>query len=132
MRVGDPVYGSTGSEDQSDSQSVGSLVRVATGREAVMRQIRDLRTILGTATTPFNGWLLQRSLETVSVRMRRQAKTARALARTLADHPRVTRVLYPGLLQPGDPQHELWKRQCTGGGSLIGLAIARKWVEAGG
>ena len=59
-------------------------------------------------TTPFNGWLLLRSLETVSVRMRRQAKSARILARLLAEHPRVTRVLYPGLLQKDDPQGVLF------------------------
>ena len=89
---------------------------VATGPEALMRPIRDLRTILGTVATPFNGWLLLRSLETVSIRMRRQSKSARKLARLLADHPRVTRALHPSLLQPGSPQCELFGRQCTGAG----------------
>ena len=41
----------------------------------------------------------------------------------LAAHPRVTRVYYAGLLEPGDPQHELWKRQCTGSGSLIAFEV---------
>jgi len=96
---------------------------VATGPEALMRPIRDLRTILGTVTTPFNGWLLLRSLETVSIRMRRQAKSARKLARRLADHPRVTRVLHPSLLEPGSPQHALFRRQCTGTGSLLAFEV---------
>ena len=96
---------------------------VATGPEALMRPIRDLRTILGTVTTPFNGWLLLRSLETVSIRMRRQSKSARTLARLLTDHPRVTRVLHPSLLQPGSPQRELFERQCTGGGSLLAFEV---------
>jgi methionine-gamma-lyase len=96
---------------------------VATGSAELLRPIRDLRTILGTVTTPFNGWLLLRSLETVSVRMRRQAKSARTLARLLAEHPRVTRVLHPSLLEPGSPQHELWSRQCTGHGSLLAFEV---------
>lgn len=96
---------------------------VATGPEALMRPIRDLRTILGAVTTPFNGWLLLRSLETVSIRMRRQSKTARRLARLLADHPRVTRVLHPSMLQAESPQRELFERQCTGGGSLLAFEV---------
>ena len=96
---------------------------LATGSEALMRPIRDLRTILGTVTAPFNGWLLLRSLETVSIRMRRQSKSARKLARVLAEHPRVTRVLHPSLLPPGAPQRELFERQCTGGGSLLAFEV---------
>ncbi|RKY18752.1 MAG: methionine gamma-lyase [Planctomycetota bacterium] len=96
---------------------------VATGPEAIMRTIRDLRTILGTVTTPFNGWLLLRSLETVSIRMRRQAKNARRLAQLLSEHPRVTRVLFPTLLEPGSPQRELFERQCTGSGSLLAFEL---------
>jgi methionine-gamma-lyase len=96
---------------------------VATGPEALMGPIRDLRTILGTVTTPFNGWLLLRSLETLSIRMRRQAKSARKLARLLADHPRVTRVLHPSLLPANSPQHELLGRQCTGDGSLLAFEV---------
>lgn len=96
---------------------------LATGSTALMKPIRDLRTILGTVTTPFNGWLLLRSLETVSVRMRRQAKSAKALAKLLADHPRVTAVSHPSLLKPGEPQHELFTRQCTGAGSLISFDV---------
>ncbi|MDH3628022.1 MAG: PLP-dependent transferase [Acidobacteriota bacterium] len=96
---------------------------VATGPERLMRPILDLRTILGTITTPFNGWLLLRSLETVSVRMRRQAKSAGVLARLLAEHPRVTRVLHPSLLEQGSPQQTLFQRQCTGQGSLLAFEV---------
>ena len=96
---------------------------VLTGPAALVGPIKDFRTILGTVTTPFNGWLLLRSLETVSVRMRRQAKSARALAKLLDEHPRVTRVLYPSLLEPGSRQHELFERQCTGEGSLIAFEV---------
>lgn len=94
---------------------------VVTGPAALMHRILETRTILGTMTTPFNGWLLLRSLETVSVRMRRQAKNARKLAALLAEHPRVRKVHFPG--QADDPQQELWKKQCTGTGSLIAFEV---------
>jgi methionine-gamma-lyase len=97
---------------------------VATGSAALLDRVLDWRSILGTSTTPFNGWLLLRSLETVSVRMRRQAKNARGLAALLHEHPRVTRVHYPTLLPPNDPQAELFQRQCTGPGALISFEVA--------
>jgi methionine-gamma-lyase len=99
------------------------IAGVATGSTALVRRLQDLRTVLGTCTTPFNGWLLLRSLETVSVRMRRQQKNARELARILLEHPRVNWVNYPSLLKEGDGQYEIWKKQCTGSGSLIAFEV---------
>lgn len=96
---------------------------VVCGPTVLMKRLLELRTILGTMTTPFNGWLLLRSLETLSVRMRRQAKSARQLARLLHEHPAVTNVNYPGLLEAGSNQQEIWKRQCTGAGSLISFEM---------
>ncbi|MHC5066077.1 MAG: PLP-dependent transferase [Planctomycetota bacterium] len=96
---------------------------LATGSTELIKRILEMRTILGTMTTPFNGWLLLRSLETVSVRMRRQAKNASRLARLLADHPQVESVSYPGLLEPGSSQRELFDRQCSGPGSLISFTV---------
>ena len=72
---------------------------------------------------PFTGWLMLRSLETLSIRMRRQAKSARKLALQLSEHPRVARVFYPGLLEAGTPQHDIFSRQCTGPGSLIAFEV---------
>ena len=99
------------------------IAGVVTGRREMLAQILTLRTILGTMTAPFNGWLLLCSLETLSIRMRRQSKNAMSLARMLADHPRVQRVAYPGLLEPGDPQHGIYSRQCSGPGSLISFEV---------
>jgi len=96
---------------------------VVTGPAALLEPIRGFRTILGTATEAYTGWLLLRSLETLSVRMRRQAKTARKIARALSEHPRVSRVFYPGLLRPGDPQYEIFMRQCKGSGALISFEV---------
>ncbi|RME26363.1 MAG: methionine gamma-lyase, partial [Deltaproteobacteria bacterium] len=72
---------------------------VVSGRADLLEPISVYRTILGTMAQPFTGWLLLRSLETLSIRMRRQAKSARRLAVLLQEHPAVARVWYPGLLQ---------------------------------
>lgn len=96
---------------------------LATGSQELIKRILELRTILGTMTTPFNGWLLVRSLETVSVRMRRQAKNAGKLAQLLDEHPQVESVNYPGLLPAGSKQRELFERQCSGPGSLISFTV---------
>lgn len=99
------------------------IAGVVTGTAPLIRRLLEMRTILGTMTTPFNGWLLLRSLETLSIRMRRQEKSAKRIAQFLVQHPHVRRVCYPGLLEEGDPQYDLWKRQCTGAGSLISFEV---------
>ncbi len=96
---------------------------VASGPAALMDRINVYRTILGTMAQPFTGWMLLRSLETLSIRMRRQAKSARKLAVQLHEHPAVRAVWYPGLLQEGEPQHDIYTRQCTGPGSLIAFEV---------
>ncbi|MCB9699838.1 MAG: cystathionine gamma-synthase family protein [Alphaproteobacteria bacterium] len=96
---------------------------VVTGEAALIDAIGVYRTILGTMPNPFTGWLLLRSLETVSVRMRRQAKSAAKLAELLAAHPKVVRVHHPTLLPEGSREREIWERQCSGAGSLIAFEV---------
>jgi methionine-gamma-lyase len=102
------------------SDLVAGLV---TGRSELLDKIMLTRAIFGTMAPPFSGWLLLRSLETVSIRMRRQAKSAASLARLLRDHPRVRRVHHPSQLKDGSAERELYERQCTGAGSLIAFEI---------
>lgn len=96
---------------------------VVTGPRDLMTPILTMRTILGTMANPFAGWLLLRSLETLSVRMRRQAKSAAKLALLLSDHPKVKAVHYPGLIDPSSDDYALYSRQCTGPGSLIAFEV---------
>jgi O-succinylhomoserine sulfhydrylase len=72
--------------------------------------------------SPFNAWLLLKGLETLDLRVDRQCRTATAVARYLEDHPKITRVLYPGL--PSHPQHDLARRQMKQGGSLVCFDVA--------
>jgi O-succinylhomoserine sulfhydrylase len=71
----------------------------------------------GPSLSPFNAWLLLKGLETLDLRVERQCRTAAAVANYLESHPKVTRVLYPGL--PSHPQYELACRQMKQGGSLV-------------
>jgi O-succinylhomoserine sulfhydrylase len=76
----------------------------------------------GPSLSPFNAWLLLKGLETLELRVERQCRTAEALGRFLEEHPKVTRVLYPGL--PSHPQYELAKRQMAKGGTVVAFDVA--------
>src|SRR5213076_1384144 len=76
----------------------------------------------GPSLSPFNAWLLLKGLETLELRVERQCRTAEAIARFLERHPKVTRVVYPGL--PSHPQYELAKRQMSAGGTVVAFDIA--------
>jgi methionine-gamma-lyase len=94
------------------------------GSREMLEPIAGMRTFLGTMADPQTGWMLMRSLETLKLRFTAQTDNARAVAPALADHPKVTAVHYPGLLQPGDAQYDLYKRQCSGPGALISFELA--------
>ncbi|MCM2281075.1 MAG: cystathionine gamma-synthase family protein [Bdellovibrionaceae bacterium] len=100
------------------------------GRGALIQEIKKMRTYLGTGAGPWTGWLLMRSLETLSLRMSRQAETAKIIAARLAQHPKVAKVYYPGLYQDGDPQIEIYRRQCLGPGAMISFDVMGGEAEA--
>ena len=93
------------------------------GPAELMGQVKTMRAMLGTTASPHTGWLLTRSLETMKLRMEAQAAGARKVADYLAGHPAVERVYYLGLLQPGDPQHAVYAKQCLGPGSMISIDV---------
>jgi O-succinylhomoserine sulfhydrylase len=76
----------------------------------------------GPSLSPFNAWLLLKGLETLELRVERQCRTAAAVARYLESHPKITRVLSPGL--PSHPQYELASRQMKQGGGLVCFDVA--------
>ena len=100
------------------------------GSEALVSQVRSLRSILGTMLDPHTGWLVMRSLETLKLRMTSAMKNARYVAEFLAEHPKVRRVLYLGFLEPGTPQHEIYSRQCQSPGSTFAFEIYGGEAEA--
>ena len=75
----------------------------------------------GPSMSPFNAWVLLKGLETLPVRVRRQTDTAAAIATTLAEHPKVTRLIYPG--RPDHPQAAIVAKQMRGGSTLVAFDI---------
>ena len=90
--------------------------------------VRNLIRHTGPSLSPFNAWVLLKGLETMDLRVRAMADASLTLARALQEHPRVTHVVHPWL--PEHPQHELARRQMTGGGTVVTFAIEGGKAEA--
>ena len=93
------------------------------GRKDLLDRVREFRTVLGNHATPWTGWLLMRSLETLSLRMHRQAETAARVADFLAGHEKVESTHYLGHLEAGTQQHDLFERQCLSAGAMIAFEV---------
>jgi methionine-gamma-lyase len=106
------------------------IAGVCLGSQELINRIRNLRTFLGTMASPWTGWLLLRSLETLKLRMTCQMKNARRIADFLLDHPKVERVNYLGHLTESDPQYAVYRKQCLAPGSMISFDIVGSEKEA--
>jgi O-succinylhomoserine sulfhydrylase len=76
----------------------------------------------GPAMSPFNAWVMLKSLETLPLRVERQTATAEKVADKLAGHPKIRKLIYPG--RPDHPQADLVARQMKRGSNLIAMEIA--------
>jgi cystathionine beta-lyase/cystathionine gamma-synthase len=108
----------------------GTLV---VNRDDLFERLAFLQNAVGGVPGPMDAWLVLRGLKTLAIRMREHDSNARQVAAFLIDHPKVARVLYPGL--PNHPQRDLARRQMSGFGGMIsfevkgGLEPARRVVE---
>ncbi len=102
----------------------------AVGAEPQLAAVRNLRTVFGSVADPHTAWLVLRSLETLKLRMTAAMKNAQQLADFLNDHPRVTRVHHLGFLRYGDPQYDVYRRQCKAPGSTFSFEIQGGEPEA--
>ena len=84
-------------------------------------QLQPYHRHLGPSLSPFNAWLLAKSLETLDLRVGRMCETALSVAQALETLPGVARVLYPGL--QSHPQFDLAQVQMTSGGSLVAFEV---------
>ncbi len=75
----------------------------------------------GPSISPFNAWVLLKGLETLAVRVRAQTETAAAIADALAQHPKISRLIYPG--RSDHPQAALVKKQMRAGSTLVGFEV---------
>ena len=98
-----------------------TLGGIIVGNQALIDEIQGFCRHTGPAMSPFNAWVLSKSLETLSVRMDRHCQNALELAKRLSEHPQVQSVRYPFL--DSHPQVELAKRQMRLGGGLVSFEI---------
>jgi cystathionine beta-lyase/cystathionine gamma-synthase len=101
------------------SDVIGGVVAVKD--DALAEDLMFLRKSTGAVPGPMDCWLTLRGLKTLHVRMRQHNANGLAVARFLEAHPKVDRVLYPGL--PSHPQHELAARQMTGFTGMVSVDV---------
>ncbi|MBD1211125.1 MAG: aminotransferase class I/II-fold pyridoxal phosphate-dependent enzyme [Ignavibacteria bacterium] len=104
------------------------------GRADLIKEVRFFARHTGPSMSPFNGWILSKSLETLAVRMERHCQSALALAERLQSNPHIAYVKYPFL--PSHPQYDLARRQMRLGGGVItfelkgGIDQGRRFLNA--
>lgn len=81
------------------------------------KKLFTLQNSIGPSQSPFDSWLVLRGLKTLAIRMEAHQKNAMAVAQYLEKHPKVERVVYPGL--KSHPQHAIAKKQMLGFGGMI-------------
>ncbi len=101
------------------SDAVGGSVILS--RPADAEKIYFLQRSTGAGLAPMDCFLVSRGIKTLAVRMKQHDANGRVIARFLEDHPRVKRVLYPGL--PSHPQHDVAVRQQRGFGAMISFDV---------
>jgi O-succinylhomoserine sulfhydrylase len=98
------------------------------GRKDLIKELRFFARHSGPSMSPFNAWILSKSLETLAVRMERHCQNALLLADALETHPSVNWVKYPFIAS--HPQYELAKKQMRLGGGIVCFEV-KDGVEAG-
>ncbi|KQT21885.1 O-succinylhomoserine sulfhydrylase [Chryseobacterium sp. Leaf404] len=101
---------------------------VAVGREDMIREIYLFARNTGPAMSPFNAWVLSKSLETLAIRVERHCENALKVAEFLANHPNVQMVKYPFL--KSHPSYEIAKKQMKLGGNIVAFEI-KGGIEGG-
>src|SRR6201994_4825184 len=87
----------------------------------IAEHIHNFMRQTGPSISPFNAWILLKGLETLGVRVRAQTESAAAIANALAEHRKVSRLLYPG--RADHPQAALVKKQMRAGSTLVGFEV---------
>lgn len=104
------------------------------GKKELIKEIHTFCRSTGPAMSPFNAWVLSKSLETLHIRMARHSESALALAKGLEGNPHITWVKYPML--ESHPQYAIAKKQMSGGGGIVcfelkgGLQSGTRFLDA--
>ena len=106
-----------------------TLGGIILGADKLIRQIEGFARHSGPAMSPFNAWILSKSLETLAVRMDRHCENALKVAEFLEAHPKIKKVRYPFL--PSHPQYDIAKNQMKAGGGIVTLVVDGGVAAAG-
>jgi O-succinylhomoserine sulfhydrylase len=87
----------------------------------IAEHIHNFMRQTGPSMSPFNAWVLLKGLETLAVRVRAQTEAASRVADALAQHPKISRLIYPG--REDHPQAALVRKQMRAGSTLIGFEV---------
>ena len=101
---------------------------IVVGRADLIEQVTLFCRHTGPALSPFNAWLLSKSMETLCLRVERHSQNAEQLAQRLSGHPQISNVIYPHL--PSHPQYALATRQMRKGGGIVSIEL-HGGLEAG-
>jgi O-succinylhomoserine sulfhydrylase len=101
---------------------------ITVGKKALIRELYLFARNTGASLSPFNAWVLSKSLETLSIRVDRHCENALFIAKKVEAHPRINWVKYPFL--SSHPQYELAKKQMKAGGNIIAFEV-EGGLEAG-
>jgi O-succinylhomoserine sulfhydrylase len=107
---------------------------IVLGSKEIIKEVRAFCRQTGPAMSPFNAWVLSKSLETLHIRMDRHCQNALELAQWLETQTEIEKVIYPFL--PSHPQHELAKKQMRQGGGIVtfivkgGIDRGRKFLDS--
>jgi O-succinylhomoserine sulfhydrylase len=115
------VYSATKHVD-GQGRCLGGVILAS--EQFIQEKIHNLLRQTGPALSPFNAWVLLKSLETLPVRVNQQMQSATRLADYLAGKTGVLRVLYP--TRTDHPQYELAKKQMRGGGTVFSFELTSK------
>lgn len=101
---------------------------LAVGRKELIREIYLFARNTGPALSPFNAWVLSKSLETLAIRVDKHCENALKVAQFLENHPHVESVKYPFL--PSHPSNEVAKKQMKAGGNIVAFEV-KGGIEGG-
>jgi O-succinylhomoserine sulfhydrylase len=114
------VYSATKHID-GQGRCLGGVILAS--EDFIQEHIHTFLRQTGPALSPFNAWVLLKSLETLPLRVDKQTRNAGTVADALATHPKITRLIYPG--RPDHPQADIIAKQMRGGSNLIAMEIAQ-------
>jgi O-succinylhomoserine sulfhydrylase len=113
------VYSATKHID-GQGRCLGGII--LSSEKFIQDNIHQLIRQTGPSMSPFNAWVLLKGLETLAVRVRRQTDIAATVSAALVEHPKISRLIYPG--RPDHPQADIVRKQMRSGSTLVSFEVA--------